>query len=65
MASKGIKAAIEIEVDWNSLREKGMIKWFDSKRGFGFVTPKAGGEDLFVHKKDMFSSLINRIDENE
>jgi CspA family cold shock protein len=40
---------------------EGTVKWFDEKKGFGFIESSEQGQDLFVHfsaiKKDGFKTL--------
>uniref|UniRef100_A0A7S2WBG2 CSD domain-containing protein n=1 Tax=Mucochytrium quahogii TaxID=96639 RepID=A0A7S2WBG2_9STRA len=37
----------------------GRVKWFDQKKGYGFIEPENGEEDVFVH----FSSISQENDE--
>lgn len=30
-------------------RIEGVVKWFSSERGYGFISPDRGGKDIFIH----------------
>ncbi len=43
----------------------GTVKWFNSDKGYGFITPDDGGKDLFVHHSDVKTSGYATLDEGQ
>jgi cold shock protein len=44
---------------------QGTVKWFNSEKGYGFITPEDGSEDLFVHHTGIAGSGFKSLDEGE
>jgi cold shock protein len=43
----------------------GTVKWFNDAKGFGFITPDGGGEDLFAHFSEVQTSGFKSLQENQ
>ncbi|MDV5353612.1 RNA chaperone/antiterminator CspA [Kosakonia sp. SMBL-WEM22] len=48
-----------------STKMTGIVKWFNAEKGFGFITPKDGSKDVFVHFSAIQSDNYRTLDENQ
>jgi cold shock protein len=44
---------------------EGTVKWFNPDKGYGFITPESGGEDLFVHFSAIQTQGFKTLEEGQ
>ena len=45
--------------------EKGKVTWFDTTKGYGFIAPDDGSEDIFVHISEVESAGYTSLTKNQ
>ncbi len=60
----GAAPALEVEGEDSSLLQ-GTVKFFNSEKGFGFVTPDDGSRDIFVHMKALEKSGLGMLETDQ
>jgi CspA family cold shock protein len=43
----------------------GTVKWFNTTKGFGFIAPEGGGQDVFVHATAVERSSLGSLSEGQ
>lgn len=43
----------------------GNVRWFDQRRGYGFIQPAEGPHDIFVHRSALVRAGLARLEPNQ
>ena len=46
-------------------KQNGTVKWFDEKKGYGFICPHSGDKDIFVHITAVHSSGLDGLKDGQ
>lgn len=45
--------------------EKGTVKWFDTQKGYGFITEDSDGKDFFIHQSNIMVNGFRSLHEDD
>ena len=61
----GRKGILPDNLQQETTMATGKVKWFNDAKGFGFITPDGGGEDLFAHFSAIQGSGFKTLKEGQ
>jgi cold shock protein len=63
-AKKGIEMET-VQEDQKASALTGIVKWFNPGKGYGFIAPDTGGNDIFVHISAVQHAGLRKLNEGE